>query len=196
MRKTLSYMLVAAALTCGVTSALAEYTAPTDAQIDGLLADPQGLDGLVKGATPQQIADVVDSAVDKVDASNLTDDQKQQVVAILAAEAVLAAGDKAPEVVKLIVQQTDKKWLGTIVASAVVAGEAQASEILAAVLTLFAPDSPDALAAKAAAAQPAYVLGAQLYALIKSLVSPTKGAAVPGGVIPPIRRPVTGYEGQ
>lgn len=184
-------MFLALVLTLGVIGpSFAAYTRPSDDQIEGLLANPQGLGDMVEDASPQEVADVVLRAIKKVEESTkLKDFQKQQIVAVLTAEAVEASQSKSPEVVTAIAKGAGDQWLPIIVAAGTTAAGRLSDDVLRAVLAMLGPDTPAAEIAQAAADDPVGTLGHGLHALVLRIVTP----AAPGGLVPP---PPPRYYGQ
>ncbi len=177
--KSTSLFLAAAMITATVACAVADFTPPTDDQLDGLLADPGSLKTICESATPAQIADVVVKAIAKTDASNLPQRKKKQVVAVLTAKAVLLGGEQAPAVVAGIVAGVNPLWIPIVVASATVSAGEISDSVLAAVLEQLGADSPAAPGATAAHDNPASVLGNALYGLVAQISAP--GAAPVAG---------------
>ena len=190
-----AWILVSLAVMIASPSAvLAEWSAPTPAQIDALLSVPGDMAGLVMGATPEQAADVVVKAIEKVNASEtLTEEQKKQLIARLVAYAVVELGSKAPEMMALIVGKVDQDWLQIVVAAGITAGrdygDAMRSKILEA---LGGEGTPRGDLARTAMDDPKSILGTQLYNLVLViLTSATGGVTTPSGdthnlVTPPV----------
>ena len=178
------FLVIAALLMVGVGGVLAaEYTAPTAAQVQGVLADPGSLGSLLAGASAEQAAAVLLQAITAADASALTEDQKKQAIAMLVARGVIAMGRKGNDTVAALAASVGDKWYSTVVASAFsVSLNVQAT--LAKILAAVGADTVKGRAAIAAAADPQGVLGIQLYAAVHGLGAPAVaggGARAPGG---------------
>jgi len=194
--KRIPLILVAATVALGVTvAAMADFTPPTDAQIEGLLADTTQLESLIKDATPAQIADVVLKAIAKAEASTeLTDAQKKQVIVLLSARATVLSGPSAPEVIALVAKDCSATALPVVVAAAAVASGKQSDSIVNAVVAALGADSPEATVARNAARDPGGTLGTALMQLIRQIVP--GGPINPGGGGGPLRTPGVRYPGQ
>jgi hypothetical protein len=194
MHKTL---LLTLCLSVSLAPCARAWTPPGDNELQSLLAGSAGLAQMLDGASPAQAASVLASAVKKVDAAGLSEPQRQQVVAELAARAVLAMGDSAPAMLASLVSAVDRRWLATIVAASVTAAPGHSDALLAAVTVSLGGTSGDAAAVRNAAANPRAILGAGLVTLLEQLVlSPPGGGRLPLSQFskpPPV---TTRYSGQ
>ncbi len=93
------------------------YEAPSDAQIQTVLADPSSIDALIEGASPAEAAAVLAAVLEKLDGQNLTPEQKRDFTARLVARATEAYPEKIKLILELIALVEDQ-WIDLVVAAA------------------------------------------------------------------------------
>lgn len=167
------------------------FAPPTDAEIDGLLADPASLSAMLEGATGPQAADVLLAAIEKIDGLELTADEKKQAIATLVALAVNTPGLDVTAMMASLAKKVSTVWLPTVVAAAVLVSD-NAQAIIDAVVQALGRDTDAAAAALAAAREPEIVLGVPLKQFLLSMF-PTAGRTGSAVPLPPI---APKYEGQ
>lgn len=94
------------------------YDAPSDAQIEQLLANPGQMGTLLTGATTDEAAGVVQRAITAVENSNLDAAAKSQTVALLTARLVKILGANDAAGIKTLINAVDDQWKDEVAAAA------------------------------------------------------------------------------
>lgn len=178
MKKITVMMALLAAVALGMP-ALA-YEAPTDAQIQNILANHSEMDAILNGASPAQAAETVMRTLVELESSTIPSASKQQTAALLYTRALLLMGENAPAFAQSLASQVDPSLLAPFAASTAIAvggGEGPVFE------SLVAPAGSEASSVAAAAADPVAALGVDGVSQIQQLVIEMRGVAAP--VIPP-----------
>ena len=93
------------------------YEAPSDAQIQKVLADPSSIDALIEGASPAEAAAVLAAVLGKLDQQNLTPEQKRDFTALLVARVTHILPKKIEFTMELIAL-VDDEWVDVVIAAA------------------------------------------------------------------------------
>jgi hypothetical protein len=93
------------------------YEAPSDAQIQKVLADPSSIDALIEGASPAEAAAVLAAVLEKLDGQNLTPEQKRDFTALLVARVMNIYPKKIKLTMELIGLVNDE-WVDVVIAAA------------------------------------------------------------------------------
>ncbi|MCZ7590860.1 MAG: hypothetical protein M5U15_01335 [Kiritimatiellae bacterium] len=156
------------------------YETPTDAQIQGILANHSELDAALNGASPAQAAETVMRALVELESSTIPSASKEQTAALLYTRALLLTGENAPQFAQSLASQVDPGLLPVFAASTAIAVGGGEGPVFQA---LVAPAGSEGSSVAAAAADPVSVLGVDSVAQIQQLVIEMRGVAAP--VIPP-----------
>jgi hypothetical protein len=93
------------------------HVAPSDAQIQKVLADPSSIDALIWGASPTEAAEVLAAVLEKLDGQNLTPEQKRDFIALLVARVTRVIPKKIEFTMELIAL-VDDQWVDLVIAAA------------------------------------------------------------------------------
>ncbi len=177
--KTTSFVL-AGLLAVGLASSGFAYERPTDAQIEGILANHSALNEVLNGASPAQAAETVVRTLSELEASTIPQSSKEQTAALIYTRALLVSGENAPQFVQALAEQVDKGLLSIFAASTAIAVGSSEGPVFSA---LSGAAGSDGGQVSSAAGDPAAALGPELTMMIQQLVIELRGVAAP--VIPP-----------
>lgn len=173
-------LVMAVLFSAGMATSALAYVAPTDAQIEGILANHSEMNEALKGASPAQAAETVVRTLAELESSTIPESSKQQTAALLYVRALLLSGENAPQFAQSLSGQVEKSLLPVFAASTAIAVGSGEGPVFAALVGSAGDEGSNVAGA---AADPLSTLGPDLVAMIQQLVIELRGVAAP--VIPP-----------
>ncbi len=173
-------LVLAAMLTAGLAASTFAYEAPTDAQIESILANHSVLNEVLSGASPAQAAETVVRTLSELEASTIPASSKEQTAALIYTRALLMSGENAPQFVQALAEQVDKGLLPIFAASTAIAVGNSEGPVFTA---LSGAAGSEGGQVSSAASDPSAALGPELTMMIQQLIIELRGVAAP--VIPP-----------
>ena len=191
-------MITVMSIVAAVSAQSTESAEAVDSKIEKVITNRKYLPGKLEGESVEQLADFIVKGIAVIDASDESDKNKLEAIALGIADIIVLAHEEADALMKLIVAQVDDtNRMQVAVAVAALSGRDEKNSMVSAIMEqLGGPDTELGALAQEAIDNPLDILGMRLRVLIERIVFPAKslsGSRLPGGArtlpLPPIRRP-------